>query len=135
MREFHLIAAEIEKEAERRTLGLPGESGVAKQIVGSAITKRSDALAIFQSQLEPSVMHSGSEPEAVGEAAHAAVLLTEQRDSAIDQETLDAVGGHASADARFRFEDQRGEAAVLAAQRGRQTGDSAADDDYIRIFR
>ncbi len=78
-------------------------------------------------------MHARPESKAARQAPHAGELFSQQSDAAIDAESIDAVGGHASSDAGLGFEHQSCEAAVLATKRGRQAGDSTADDDYIRI--
>ncbi len=133
MGQLCLIAAEIKKETKRGALGLPGEAGVAQQVVRPAVAKGADALAIFQSQLERAVMHAGPESKAARQASHAGELFSQQGYAAIDAKPIDAVGGHASPDAGLGFENQRGEAAVLATKRGCQAGDATANDDYIRI--
>jgi len=78
-------------------------------------------------------MHPGRKTEPARQAAHTGELFSQQGYATIDAESIDAVGGHASPDAGLGFEHQSCEAAVLATKRGRQAGDSTADDDYIRI--
>src|SRR2546422_83549 len=131
MDERAMMAQKVESETDAGQTAAPGNTAIKEQVFEASAAIAAASSGILNPHAEAALAHQRRKTQAPHESTHGAKGITEKGDAAIDDKPVDAVGGHASADARFRFKDQGVEPAILEPERCAEPRDASADDDNV----
>jgi hypothetical protein len=128
-----VMAQQVESEADTGKAGAPGNPAIEKQVFKTTASITAATGGVLNSYAEAALADQLRKTQSLHKSAHRAKGVAEKRYSAVDDEAIDAVGGHAAADARLGLKDQRFEASILQPECSAEASDASADNDHVRV--
>src|SRR4029077_2387439 len=128
-----MMAQQVQTKANAGKTGAPGNAAIEEQVLEASAAIAAATVRILNADAEFALAHQRRETQALYESAHRTKGIAGKSHAAIYHESLDAIGGHASAHASLGFQHQGFKPAILQAHSCTESGDASADHDDVRV--
>src|SRR5258708_33539782 len=108
-----MMAQQVKSQSDASQASTQRNSVIQEQVFKASAGVPTAASRVLNADTEFAFAYERREAQAPHESAHRTEGIAEQGDAAVDNKSIDAISGHAAANARLRFKHQRRTAASL----------------------
>jgi len=128
-----MMAQQVESKSRAREARTQRNCAIKEQVIKSSRSVPAATGGVLNPDAEFSFAHEWRKIQALHKSAHRTKGIAEERHAAVDHKAVDAIRRHTAADARFRLQHQRVEAAVLQPESRSNSRDPSANHDYVGV--